>query len=165
MTSAYLALGSNLGDRLAYLQQAVDGLRAAAGMQVVALSRVYETAPVGGPEQGPYLNAVVAVDTDLDAWALLALGQRLESEAERLREQRWGPRTLDVDVLWIDGTELSEPRLTVPHPRLWERAFVVVPLADVAPELVRTGLGAGRRAHADADLGAGAVVATSFELH
>lgn len=161
MTRAYLALGSNLGDRLAYMQQAVDGLRAAANVQVVALSQVYETAPVGGPEQGPYLNAVVAIDTDLDAWALLALGQHLESAADRLREQRWGPRTLDVDVLWIDGTELREPLLTVPHPRMWERAFVLVPLADVAPELVRTGIEVGRHAQ-PAD--AGTVEATSFGL-
>jgi 2-amino-4-hydroxy-6-hydroxymethyldihydropteridine diphosphokinase len=136
MTRAYLALGSNLGDRMGHLQLAVDGLRAADGVRVAALSHVYETAPVGGPEQGPYLNAVVAVDIDLDPGQMLALAHTLEHAAQRVREERWGPRTLDVDVLWIDGVVLDDPALTVPHPRMWERAFVLIPLADVAPDLV-----------------------------
>ena len=136
MTRAYLALGSNLGDRMQHLQLAVDGLRAADGVRVDALSHVYETAPVGGPEQGPYLNAVVAVDTDLDPWPLLALAHALEHEAQRVRAERWGPRTLDVDVLSIDGVALDDPDLTMPHPRMWERAFVLMPFADVAPALV-----------------------------
>jgi 2-amino-4-hydroxy-6-hydroxymethyldihydropteridine diphosphokinase len=132
VTRAYLALGSNLGDRLACLQLAVDAL----GAQVVATSRVYETVPVGGPEQGAYLNAVVALDTDLDPHALLQLAQRIENDAQRVRAERWGPRTLDVDVLLYDDLVLDDPELTIPHPRMWERGFVLAPLRDVAPHLV-----------------------------
>ena len=139
MSSAYLALGSNLGDRLAHLQLGVDALVMADGVEVLALSRVYETAPVGGPEQGPFLNAVVSVATTLDPYALLALAQRIERDAARVREERWGPRTLDVDVLLYDDVRLDDPALTVPHPRMWERGFVLAPLRDVAPDLVAAG--------------------------
>jgi 2-amino-4-hydroxy-6-hydroxymethyldihydropteridine diphosphokinase len=97
---------------------------------------VYETAPVGGPDQGPYLNCVVLLETDLDARALLDVAQERERAAIRRRGVRWGPRTLDVDVLWIDGQTVREPDLEVPHPRMFERAFVLVPLGDVAPDLV-----------------------------
>ncbi len=128
---ALLALGSNLGDRRALLQGAVDALP-----DVVAVSDVYETAPVGGPDQGPYLNGVVCLETDLGARALLEVAQQCEAAAERVRVERWGPRTLDVDVLWVDGQKVDEPDLVVPHPRMFERAFVLVPLRDVAPDLV-----------------------------
>jgi len=134
---AYLSIGSNLGDRLATLQAAVDGLAAADGVTVVGVSAVYETAPVGGPEQGDFLNAVIAVDTVLSARGLLGVAQRLEQAAQRVRAERWGPRTLDVDVLLVGTTELHEPDLEVPHPRMWERGFVMVPLADLDPALVR----------------------------
>jgi 2-amino-4-hydroxy-6-hydroxymethyldihydropteridine diphosphokinase len=133
---AYLALGSNLGDRLAYLQLAVDELARVPGVLVVALSRVYESAPVGGPPQDPYLNAVVAIETDLDPHELLHRGQQIEQLAARERVERWGPRTLDVDVLLMDGTRLETDELTIPHPRMWERGFVLAPLRDVAPHLV-----------------------------
>lgn len=133
---AYLGLGSNLGDRLAHLQAAVDGLAATPDVHVVAVSRVYETAPVGGPPQDDYLNAVVAVDTVLDPHELLAVAQRLEAGEQRVRAERWGPRTLDVDVLLVGDEHVAEPDLVVPHPRMSERAFVLVPLADVAPDLV-----------------------------
>ena len=136
---AYLGLGSNLGDRLAHLQAAVDGLAATPDVHVVAVSRVYETAPVGGPQQDDYLNAVVAVDTVLDPHELLAVAQRLEAGEQRVRAERWGPRTLDVDVLLVGDDHVDEPDLVVPHPRMSERAFVLVPLADVAPDLVRAG--------------------------
>ena len=135
---AYLGLGSNLGDRLAHLQAAIDGLAATPDVHVVAVSRVYETAPVGGPPQDDYLNAVVAVDTTLGPRELLAVAQRLESDARRVRATRWGPRTLDVDVLVVGDERVDEPDLVVPHPRMTERAFVLVPLADVAPELVES---------------------------
>lgn len=131
---AYLGIGSNLGDRRAHLQGAVDALVAAEGLDVVAVSPVYETAPVGGPPQPDFLNAVVAVDTPLTARALLELAQRIEAAAERVRTVRWGPRTLDVDVLLVGDERTDEPDLVVPHPRMTERAFVVVPLADLAPE-------------------------------
>ncbi len=127
-----LGLGSNLGERAAHLRAAVAGL----GSEVVAVSDVYETAPVGGPEQGPYLNAVVALRSADGPRRLLERAQELERAAARVRRERWGPRTLDVDVLWIDGEEVDEPDLVVPHPRLFVRPFVLVPLADVAPDLV-----------------------------
>ncbi|HEU5150514.1 MAG TPA: 2-amino-4-hydroxy-6-hydroxymethyldihydropteridine diphosphokinase [Iamia sp.] len=127
-----LGLGSNLGDRSEHLRTAV----AALGPEVAAVSDVYETAPVGGPEQGPYLNLVAVLDTDAEAGAVLARAQELEAAAGRVRVERWGPRTLDVDVLWIDGETIDRPDLVVPHPRMFERAFVLVPLADVAPDLV-----------------------------
>ena len=133
---AYLALGSNLGDRVDHLQGAVDALVATHAVQVVAVSRVYETAPVGGPPQDAFLNAVVAVHTDLEPHPLLAVAQDLERAAARERGERWGPRTLDVDVLLYDDVQLHTADLTIPHPRMWERGFVLAPLRDVAPTLV-----------------------------
>ncbi len=127
---AYLGVGSNLGDRLAFLQSAVDGLAGTDGIEVVAVSAVYETDPVG-PEQPEYLNAVVAVDTTLPAHSLLVVGQSLEAEAHRVRGERWGPRTLDVDVLFYGDALINEPDLVVPHPRWHERDFVLAPLADL----------------------------------
>jgi 2-amino-4-hydroxy-6-hydroxymethyldihydropteridine diphosphokinase len=136
VTRAFLGLGSNLGDREGYLRLAIDGLAAAPGIIVTAVSDVYETDPVGGPEQGAYLNVVAEVETTIGARELLAVAQRLEAEAERVREERWGPRTLDVDVLWIAGETVDEPELTVPHPRMWDRRFVLAPLRELAPELL-----------------------------
>ena len=130
---AYLGIGTNLGDRLAYLQLAVDALAAADGVRVVAASPVYETVPVGGPEQPDSVNAVVAVDTALSRRALLRLANTIEADAERVRTVRWGPRTLDVDVLLVGDEQVDEPDLVVPHPRMRERAFVLVPLADLDP--------------------------------
>jgi len=127
---AYLGIGSNLGDRLAHLQFAVDGLAAADGVEVVAVSAVYETDPVG-PEQPDYLNAVVAVDTTCSPRGLLDVGQRLEAGAHRVRGERWGPRTLDVDVLLFGDEQIDEPDLVIPHPRWHERDFVLAPLADL----------------------------------
>ncbi|MFM7270898.1 MAG: 2-amino-4-hydroxy-6-hydroxymethyldihydropteridine diphosphokinase [Actinomycetes bacterium] len=146
---AHLALGSNLGDRLAHLQGAVDALIADPRVEVLAVSAVYETDPVGGPVQDDFLNAVVAIETDLDPHALLALAQDLERAAHRVRREHWGPRTLDVDLLLLGDLRISTPDLEVPHPRMWERAFVLAPLADVAPTLVEpptTGWDGVRRA-------------------
>jgi 2-amino-4-hydroxy-6-hydroxymethyldihydropteridine diphosphokinase len=132
---AFIGLGSNLGDRRALLRAAVDGLQVAG--DVVGVSPLYETAPVGGPEgQGPYLNVVVALLTGDTPRRLLERCRALEAAAGRVRSVHWGPRTLDADVLWVQGCEVDEPDLTVPHPRLWERRFVVQPLADLAPDLV-----------------------------
>lgn len=133
MKRAFLGLGSNLGDRAALLAAAVDRLVA---VGLVRVSPTYETDPVGGPEQDAFLNIVAELDTDLSARQLLAVCVRLEIAAERERVERWGPRTLDVDVLWVDGEEVDEPDLVVPHPRLWERRFVLAPLRDLAPDLV-----------------------------
>ena len=128
---AALALGANLGDRLAALQAAVDGL--AAQTRVLAVSAVFETAPVGGPEQPDFYNAVVVVDTDLAPHALLAVAQGIERDAGRVRHERWGPRTLDVDVLAFGELHSDDPVLTLPHPRAHERAFVLLPWLDADP--------------------------------
>jgi 2-amino-4-hydroxy-6-hydroxymethyldihydropteridine diphosphokinase len=132
---AFIGLGSNLGDRLAALERAVV-LLAAKG-DVVAVSPVYETEPVGGPEgQGPYLNAVVELSTADPARSLLERCRALEEDARRERTVRFGPRTLDADVLIVGDERVDEPDLVVPHPRMLERRFVLAPLADLAPELV-----------------------------
>jgi 2-amino-4-hydroxy-6-hydroxymethyldihydropteridine diphosphokinase len=130
---AFLGLGSNLGDRQRLLREAVDSL----GPCVVAVSGLWETEPVGGPGgQGAYLNIVVELDTGLDARGLLGVCHRIEAAADRKREERWGPRTLDVDVLWMESGPVDEPDLVVPHPRAHERRFVLAPLAELAPDLV-----------------------------
>jgi 2-amino-4-hydroxy-6-hydroxymethyldihydropteridine diphosphokinase len=131
MARAFLGLGSNVGDRVGHLRAAVAGL-----VDVVAVSPVYETDPVGGPDQDAYLNLVVELDTSLDAHALLEECRRLETEAHRERTERWGPRTLDVDVLWVEGEKRDDPDIEVPHPRMWQRRFVLAPLRDLAPDLV-----------------------------
>jgi 2-amino-4-hydroxy-6-hydroxymethyldihydropteridine diphosphokinase len=129
---AFLGLGSNLGDRRRYLAEAVASLSG-----VVGVSPVYETEPVGGPGgQGSYLNLVVELDTTLTPRELLGVCHRLEAAAGRVREERWGPRTLDVDVLLVDDLRLDDPDLQVPHPRMYERNFVMAPLADLAPDVV-----------------------------
>jgi 2-amino-4-hydroxy-6-hydroxymethyldihydropteridine diphosphokinase len=136
---AFLGLGSNLGDRWSHLRRAVDQLRAGSRAPVTAVSRVYETEPMGGPDnQGPYLNVVVelAIVEGADPYRLLEECRRLEAAAGRVRAARWGPRTLDADLLWIDGVVLDDPELTVPHPRWRERRFVLAPLAELAPDLV-----------------------------
>jgi 2-amino-4-hydroxy-6-hydroxymethyldihydropteridine diphosphokinase len=132
---AYLGIGSNLGDRLGHLQLAVDRLARAPGVRITGVSPVYETDPVGGPVQDDFLNAVVGVDTDLTPDELLAECAAAEAAAARVRDVRWGPRTLDVDVLWIEGYTSTDPVLTVPHPRMAERAFVLAPLHDLDPML------------------------------
>lgn len=132
MARAFLGLGSNLGDRVGHLRTAVASLP-----DLVAVSPVYETEPVGGPDdQGAYLNLVARLETDFRPRELLEVCRALEAEAGRVRDVRWGPRTLDVDVLWVEGHEVDEPDLQVPHPRLWERRFVLAPLGDLAPDLV-----------------------------
>ena len=134
MTRAFLGLGSNLGDRRAHLRAAVVAIPG-----VVAVSAVYETDPVGGPEQDPFLNCVVELDTLLSPHALLDLAHELEAAAARVRTVHWGPRTLDVDVLLVGDLVVDDPDLVVPHPRMYQRSFVLVPLADLAPELVPGG--------------------------
>jgi 2-amino-4-hydroxy-6-hydroxymethyldihydropteridine diphosphokinase len=134
---AYIGLGSNEGDRAAHLQGAIDALGATAGVLVVAVSPVYETEPVGGPPQGDYLNAVVAVETILSPRDLLDVAKRAEAAAGRAPGgERWGPRPLDVDILLVGHELVNEPDLTVPHARLFERHFVLAPLGDLDPSLV-----------------------------
>ena len=135
MSTAYLALGSNLGDRAALLRGALISLERGGAVRVVAESSVYETAPVGGPEQPDYLNMVVAVETSLNPEALLERCLAAEAEHGRVRRERWGARTLDIDLLIYGGASMQTERLTLPHPRMTERAFVLVPLAEIAPGL------------------------------
>jgi 2-amino-4-hydroxy-6-hydroxymethyldihydropteridine diphosphokinase len=136
-----LALGSNLGDRLELLQGAVDALADTPGLRVVGVSPVYETDPVGGPDQPDYLNAVVVAEGRLSARTLLERAQAVENAFGRVREERWGPRTLDVDVVAVGDLEVREPDLEVPPPRAVERAFVLVPWLDVDAAAVLPGAG------------------------
>ena len=129
---AFLALGSNLGDRSSNLRDAV-----AAIPDIVATSGVYETDPVGGPDdQGAYLNLVVQLDTARTARELLDVCHSTEAAGGRERIVHWGPRTIDVDILWIDGVTIDEPDLRIPHPLMHERPFVLAPLEELAPDLV-----------------------------
>jgi 2-amino-4-hydroxy-6-hydroxymethyldihydropteridine diphosphokinase len=140
--NAVLSIGSNLGDRLAHLRLAIEVLRP------FAVSPVYETAPVGGPAQGDFLNAVVLVDVDAaGAWERAQLA---EQRARRSREERWGPRTLDVDVVWAEG---QAGGLLLPHPRAAERAFVLAPWADLEPDAELPGVGPVKDLLAMLDLG------------
>ena len=131
---AYLALGANLGDREANLRLAIEQLSANSNLEIVAVSSVYETDPVG-PPQPDYFNMVVGVETPLSARELLDLALGIEQQAKRVRDERWGPRTLDIDVLLVGEEKHDEPGLQIPHPRMWERPFVLVPLYEIAPEL------------------------------
>lgn len=136
-----VALGSNLGGRLSSLQGAVDTLADTPEVRVLAVSRVYETEPVGGPAQDDYLNAVVLVESSLPPQRLLGRAQAIEDAFGRVRAERWGPRTLDVDLVAVGDLTIDEPELVVPHPRAAERAFVLVPWLDVDPDAVLPGKG------------------------
>lgn len=140
-TRAALGLGANVGDSRDVLRAAVTEIVTASGIRGRGLSRLYRTAPVGGPEQPDYLNAVLVLDAEGSADQLLDLAHAVENRHGRTRTVRWGPRTLDVDVL-AHGTEVTaDPRLTLPHPRAHERAFVLLPWADVDPDFVVPGHG------------------------
>jgi 2-amino-4-hydroxy-6-hydroxymethyldihydropteridine diphosphokinase len=129
-----VGVGANLGDRLATMRDGVDRLARSRGLGVVARSRVYETAPVGGPPQPPFLNAAILVESVVSPLSLLDALLRIEGELGRVRQgERFGPRTLDLDVLWADGLVVDEPRLVVPHPRLIGRAFALVPMLELVP--------------------------------
>ncbi|WP_447005281.1 2-amino-4-hydroxy-6-hydroxymethyldihydropteridine diphosphokinase [Saccharothrix isguenensis] len=149
MTRAVLSLGSNLGDRLGHLRMAVDGFADV----LVAVSPVYETAPWGVTDQDDFLNAVLVVSGHVDEWGWLRRGQALEQAAGRVRERRWGPRTLDVDVVAVDGVRSTDPELLLPHPGAHERASVLAPWLDVEPDAVVPGHGPVRDLLAGLDLG------------
>jgi 2-amino-4-hydroxy-6-hydroxymethyldihydropteridine diphosphokinase len=158
VTRAYLGLGSNLGDRLGNLRRAVD-LLDGRGVRVLRSSRVYETDPVGGPDQPDYLNAVVEVEASGSARDLLEACRAVEDELGRVRGERWGPRTIDVDVLTFDDQIIDEPDLQVPHPRMHERAFVLIPLLELDADPPLPG---ARRA---SDLRLGALALGEARLH
>lgn len=141
MAISFLSLGSNLGDRLDHLSKAITALANQPKIKVLKVSSVYQTKPVGGPEQDDYLNAVVKIQTELSALELLDVTQSIENNEGRIREVRWGPRTLDIDVLTYDDLISADEKLTLPHPRISERAFVLVPFFEIDPQATISGLG------------------------
>ncbi|QSQ08838.1 Bifunctional folate synthesis protein [Koleobacter methoxysyntrophicus] len=136
MPKAYLGLGSNLGDRLNNLKQALRLLESHEGIAVDKVSSIYETEPVGFKEQDWFLNMTVCITTSLSPWELLMAINQIERELKRERILRWGPRTIDIDILLFDDMILDTPGLKIPHPEMHKRAFVLVPLKEIAPEVV-----------------------------
>ena len=159
-----LALGSNLGDSAATLQGAVGDLARVDGLRLTQVSSVYETDPVGGPEQDAYLNAVALGETSLTPRELLAATQAVEQAWHRVRDVRWGPRTLDVDLIAIDDVTLDTDDLVLPHPRAHERGFVLVPWAEADPGAVLTGHGAVADLVGEVDTAGVRVTAVSLAL-
>jgi 2-amino-4-hydroxy-6-hydroxymethyldihydropteridine diphosphokinase len=142
VTEAFIALGSNLGDARAQVLHGFDALASLPGTQLLARSHLYRTPPWGVLEQPPFVNAVARIDTALTPHELLDALLAIERAAGRVRDgERWGPRTLDLDVLHMDAIALSDERLSLPHPRIHERAFVLLPLHDLAPDLFIPGQG------------------------
>ena len=139
MQTAYVGLGSNLGNRQGNLQAALSELGRMPTIQVTHVSSLYETAPVGVTEQPEFLNAAAALETSLPPADLLDVFLHIENKIGRVRTLRWGPRVIDLDLLLYGNAQIALPFLTVPHPRLRERAFVLVPLAEIAPELMLPG--------------------------
>jgi 2-amino-4-hydroxy-6-hydroxymethyldihydropteridine diphosphokinase len=139
--SAFVGIGSNLGDREGNFRRAVELLSAEDGIDVVAVSEIRETDPVGPVEQGPFLNGAVRIETGLAPRELLERLLAVEERLGRVRRERWGPRTIDLDLLLYGDDVVDEPGLTVPHPRLHERRFALEPLSDLAPSLEIPGKG------------------------
>jgi 2-amino-4-hydroxy-6-hydroxymethyldihydropteridine diphosphokinase len=154
VTRAYVGLGANLGPREVTILRAVDLLAAEEGVKVLELSELRETDPVGVVDQPPFLNGAVALETSLSPRELLDALLRVERELGRVRNERWGPRTIDLDLLVYGEEVVDEPGLRVPHPRLHERRFALEPLADLEPELWIPGVGAVSDALARLDLSA-----------
>ncbi|BCU53217.1 2-amino-4-hydroxy-6-hydroxymethyldihydropteridine diphosphokinase [Staphylococcus auricularis] len=136
MVHAYLGLGSNVGDRVAQLEEAIRLLNEADNVTVTQRSSIYETEPVGYVDQPQFLNQCVEVETSLTPNALLEVCQYIEQQLHRVRTIRWGPRTLDVDILLYDDKIIKEDDLTVPHPRMLERSFVLIPLNEIAADVI-----------------------------
>lgn len=128
---AYLALGSNIGERQDYLARAIQALQEKSGITVTKLSAVYETDPVGFVDQAAFLNMAVQIETDLTPSALLSAVLEIEQQLGRVRTMRWGPRTIDIDILLYGSEQIDLPDLVIPHPAMAERAFVLIPLRDV----------------------------------
>ena len=142
MGRVFLGVGSNEGDRLEQVSRAVQALAASEGIQVVQMATIHETEPVGGPPQGNFLNTVVEMETELPPQALLQHLKRLEQQlGRRPSSTRWGPREIDLDILLYDDHIIKEPQLTIPHPEMHTRRFVLEPLAQLAPDLVHPVLG------------------------
>lgn len=133
MNSVYLSIGTNIGNRLANLQQAVKLLMDTTAVQVQAVSSIYETAAVGFTDQADFLNIAVHVETTLNPYEMLDVCQAIENELGRVREFRWGPRVIDLDILLYNHENIEAENLIVPHERMFERAFVLIPLTEIAP--------------------------------
>ena len=136
---AYLGLGGNIGDPERSMALALSALDRQPDIAVASVSSPYRTPPWGKTDQPDFLNAVARITTQLAAKDLLARCLAVETELKRVRKERWGPRSIDIDILWFDGRTIEEPGLIVPHPRMLERAFVLIPLAEIAPDLVLDG--------------------------
>lgn len=136
MKNAFISIGSNIGNRFQHLKDSIQALHSHDGVSVVSVSSIYETAPVGYTDQADFLNVVISVSTELDAHELLATCQEIEHELGRVRDIRWGPRTVDLDILLYNHEDIETERLIVPHPRMHERAFVLIPLLEIAPTVV-----------------------------
>ncbi len=134
--TAYLGIGSNLGDRMEYLKEAVRLLDEEEGIRIARVSPVYETVPVGGPPQGDYLNAAILVETSIEPRELMDACLAIEKSLGRVRKEHRGPRTIDIDILLYGARVISEGNLVVPHPNIAERGFVLWPLADIAPDAI-----------------------------
>lgn len=141
MATVYLGLGSNVGNRVEYLQRAIDLLEKHPLIRVTKVSSLYETEPLEYPDQEWFVNAAVEIETELLPMPLLDALQGIEKQLQRQRTMRWGPRTIDLDVLFYGDELVAEPRLQIPHIRMHDRAFVLVPLADIAPDAVHPILG------------------------
>jgi 2-amino-4-hydroxy-6-hydroxymethyldihydropteridine diphosphokinase len=135
MPRAYLGLGGNIGDVKANIQEALRLLQANNAVKLMKQSSYYETAPVGFEQQAWFLNIVIEIETELPPYELLELCNKVEYQLKRERLIRWGPRTIDIDILLYEGFESNDPKLIVPHPRMHERAFVIIPLYEIAPNL------------------------------
>ncbi len=135
MSKAYLGIGGNIGDRKANIQKALELLKQHDKINILKVSSIYETEPVGYAEQDWFYNIAAEIDTTLDPYELLEHCNKVEKELKRERLIRWGPRTIDIDILLYEDVKLDESKLTIPHPRMAERAFVMIPLSEIAPDI------------------------------
>jgi 2-amino-4-hydroxy-6-hydroxymethyldihydropteridine diphosphokinase len=157
MTRTFIGLGSNLGDRERFIRQAVAEIARLPGTRLVRVSSLYDTEPVGVQDQPAFLNAVGVFDTDLKPRELLWNLQLVEQRLGRVRARRWGPRTIDLDILLYGGLVIEQEDLSIPHPELENRAFVLIPLYELDPELVHPGTGQKLRDHLKATRARGSV--------
>ncbi|MBW3595236.1 MAG: 2-amino-4-hydroxy-6-hydroxymethyldihydropteridine diphosphokinase [Actinobacteria bacterium] len=135
MTTCYVGIGSNVGDRAMFARRAVEELKQASGIELVSVSSIYETSPIGGPPQRSFVNLVVKLETELDPRQLLEATQAVETRLGREPSDiHWGPRVVDLDILTFGDEKVSEPDLEIPHPRMTQRRFVLVPLLEIEPD-------------------------------
>lgn len=140
MVKAFLSLGSNMGDRLEYLSKAIDKIAQIQGCNILNKSSIYETEPWGYENQEAFLNLCISIETSLSPYELLESLQTIELELDRVRKIHWGPRTIDIDILLFDDIICEDDKLTIPHPRMRERVFVLIPLYDIEKNLIIDGI-------------------------